>query len=302
MLTEDVLLSSVNNLAQRIQVFEKRDDDAFLNCLYEVAIVARTDYAHRGAQLPFSIERILEVGKQLLVDMRKPTSRSCYYLMLLYTASKSAEVQAAQIVRTWEMHGKIESLEGTYIHQKVELFILIRWLDQWRQVSPRMCLSKNCRGRHLQHRSIPLRQSCNALHGRRKQSFGITLWLRCVCQRELCGESSKFTTFRAWLSTKPLWTPLRAEWSLYSEDLNVCGQVDSLWFDLESNGVVVMADWKRARALLIPMKQNLSGSRVGREVTLVVRTSTILLGAMTLRSRHYMCLCCVRNLVFRFSA
>ena len=90
-----------------------------LNCLYEVAIVAQTDYAHRGAQLPFSIERILEVGKQLLVDMRKPTSRSCYYLMLLYTASKSAEVQAAQIVRTWEMHGKIESLKGTYLHKKI---------------------------------------------------------------------------------------------------------------------------------------------------------------------------------------
>ena len=123
LVTEDVLLSSVYNLAQHIQVFEKRDDDAFLNCLYEVAIVAQTDYAHRGAQLPFSIERILEVGKQLLVDMRKPTSRSCYYLMLLYTASKSAEVQAAQIVRTWEMHGKIESLKGTYLHKKIELFI-----------------------------------------------------------------------------------------------------------------------------------------------------------------------------------
>ena len=88
-----------------------------------MAIVAQTDYAHRGVQLPFSIERILEVGKQLLVDMRKPTSRSCYYLMLLYTASKSAEVQAAQIVRKFEMHGQFESLTGTYLHKKNELFI-----------------------------------------------------------------------------------------------------------------------------------------------------------------------------------
>ena len=78
-----------------------------------MAIAAHTEYAHRGVQLPFSIERILEVGKQLLLDMRKPTRRSWYYLMLLYTASNSAEVQAAQIVRTWEMHGKIESLECT---------------------------------------------------------------------------------------------------------------------------------------------------------------------------------------------
>ena len=40
------------------------------------------------------------------------------------------------------------------------------------------------------------------------------------------------------------------EWSLYNEDLKVCGQVDSLWLDLERNCAVVMADWKRARALL----------------------------------------------------
>ena len=37
--------------------------------------------------------------------------------------ANSAEVQAAQIVRTWEMHGKIESLKGTYLHKKIELFI-----------------------------------------------------------------------------------------------------------------------------------------------------------------------------------
>ena len=76
--TQDVLLSSVYNLAQHIQVFEKRVDHACLNCLYEVAIVAQTDYDHWGVHLPFSIERSLEVGKQLLLDMRKPTSRSCY--------------------------------------------------------------------------------------------------------------------------------------------------------------------------------------------------------------------------------
>ena len=141
----------------------------------------------------------------------------------------------------------------------------MRWLDQWRQVSHRMCLSKNCCGRHLQHRSIPLRPSCNALHGRRKQSFGITPWLRAFFfQRELCGESLDFTKFRAWLSTKPLWTPLRVEWSLYNEDLKVCGQVDSLWFDLESNGVVVMADWKRARALLTSDEAELERQSFGK--------------------------------------
>ena len=83
-------------------------------------------------------------------------------------------------------------------------------------------------------------------------------------QRELCGESLEFITFRAWLSTKPLWTPLRVEWSLYNEDLKVCGQVDSLWFDVESNGVVVMADWKRARALLTSDEAELERQSFGK--------------------------------------
>ena len=86
---------------------------------------------------------------------------------------------------------------------------------------------------------------------------------RCF-QRELCGESLEFTKFRAWLSTKPLWTPLRVEWSLYNEDLKVCGQVDSLWFDLESNGAVVMADWKRARALLTSDEAELERQSFGK--------------------------------------
>ena len=38
-------------------------------------------------------------------------------------------------------------------------------------------------------------------------------------QQEMCGESEEFLKFRAWLSTKPRWTPLRLEWSIYNEDL-----------------------------------------------------------------------------------
>ena len=83
-------------------------------------------------------------------------------------------------------------------------------------------------------------------------------------QRELRGESLEFTKFRAWLSTKPRWTPLRVEWSLYNEDLKVCGQVDSLWFDLESNGAAAMADWKRARALLTSDEAELERQSFGK--------------------------------------
>ena len=75
----------------------------------------------------------------------------------------------------------------------------------------------------------------------------------------------EFTKFRAWLSTRPLWTPLRVEWSLYNEDLKVCGQVDSLWSDLESSGAVLMADWKRARKLLTSDEAELERQSLGKK-------------------------------------
>ena len=261
--TEDVLLSSVYNFAQHIRVFEKRDDNAFLNCLYKVATVARTDYAHRGVQLPFSIEHILEVGKELLVDMRKPTSGSCYYLMLLYIASCGAESQAAQMARTWKVHGNIESLKGTFLHKKIELFINAMARPMMTSGSSHVPVTELLRETPSEHeysaatvmQHIAWAQEAELWNHPLAQSF---------FQRELWGESLEFVKFRAWLSTKPLWTPLRVEWSLYNEEFKVCGQVDSLWFDLESNCSVVMADWKRARALLTSDEAELERQSFGK--------------------------------------
>ena len=261
--TEGILLSSVYNLAQHIRVFEKRDDTAFLNCLHKVATVAQADYAHRGAQLPFSVEHILEVGQQLLADMRKPASRSCYYLMLLHTTSCGAEAQAAQMARTWEVHGNLESLKGTYLHKKVELFINAMARPMETSGSSHVPVGE------LLRETIPAHEYCAATvmqHIAWAQEA--ELWdhplAQSFLQRELWGESLEFAKFRSWLSTKPLWTPLRVEWSLYNEDLKVCGQVDSLWFDLESNGAVVMADWKRARALLTSDEEELMRQSFGK--------------------------------------
>ena len=69
-------------------------------------------------------------------------------------------------------------------------------------------------------------------------------------QAELIAESEEFCKFRSWLSTKLRWSPFRVEWSLFNEDLKVAGQLDSLWLDLDGDGRLVMADWKRARLLL----------------------------------------------------
>ena len=121
--TESVLVSSVYNFAQHIRVLERRGDNDFLDALRSVAIVAEDDYARRQCRCPCSTERIVEFGRKFLMWPRKPEGPSCYYLMLLYTADCGPEKQALHMTRTWEIHGKLESLKGTYMHKKIELFI-----------------------------------------------------------------------------------------------------------------------------------------------------------------------------------
>ena len=63
-------------------------------------------------------------------------------------------------------------------------------------------------------------------------------------------DSPEFLRFEAWLRANPSLSPYRSEWSVYDDEVQVAGQVDSLWFDMDKGGAVVMADWKRSRHLL----------------------------------------------------
>ena len=54
--------------------------------------------------------------------------------------------------------------------------------------------------------------------------------------------------FHSWLLEVALprgWRPYRTEWSIYSTEYMVAGQIDSLWID--DNGSFHMVDWKRVR-------------------------------------------------------
>ena len=120
---ESILASSIYNFAQHIRVFQRHGDNDFLDALRAVTLAAKDDYACRCACFPFSVERVIELGRHFLMDPQKPQGPSCYYLMLLYTASCDPEAQATQIARTWDLHGRMESLKGRYLHKKIELFI-----------------------------------------------------------------------------------------------------------------------------------------------------------------------------------
>jgi hypothetical protein len=265
--SESVLTSSIYNFAQHIRIFEARGDDDFLSALRLVALSAKDDYARRGASCLFSVERLIELGQQFLNDPRKPGGPSCYYLMLLHTASLGPEVQARQISRTWETHGGLESLKGTFMHKKIELFINAMARPMERDGTSHVAVEDLLREEPPAHE-----YAAEAVMQHIAWAQDPDLWNHPLAQRfcasEARSESSEFRKFRAWLSTKPRWTPLRLEWSIYNEDLKVAGQVDSVWSDLDSGGELVIADWKRAREFLTNDMDQLERQSFGKKGTL----------------------------------
>lgn len=248
-ISQSVLASSVYNFAQHVRIFERRSDEEFLDQLRAVAGVAKHDYEGRCGRAPFAVETIVDLGRHFLLDPQKAGGPSCYYLMFLYTASCTPEGQAAQIAQTWELHGSLESLKGTFMHKKIELFINAMARPMERDGTLHVAVEDLLREQPPAHE-----YAAEAVMKYIAWAQDPQIWDHPVAQRffqsEVRGESLEFRKFRAWLSTKSRWTPFRLEWSLYNEDLKVAGQIDSLWMDLDRGGTLVMADWKRARELL----------------------------------------------------
>jgi len=247
-ISESNLASSVYNLALCVLALERRGDEEFLDELRAVAIAAKGDYARCCGRVPFSVEGIVSFGQRFLMDLHKPHGPSCYYLVLLYTASYGPEAQAAQIAQTWHLHGRLESLKGTYLHKKIELFINAMARSMESNGSSYVAVE------NLLREELPAHEyAAEAVMAQIAWAQDPQVWNHPIMQRffdsEVRGESLEFRKFRAWLSTKRRWTPLRLEWSVYNEDLKVAGQIDSLWKDLDS-GTLVMVDWKRASKLL----------------------------------------------------
>ena len=247
--TEDIVRSSVYNFAQHIRVLEGRGDKDFLHALRSVAAEAMQDYGRRHNSCPCTIQLIMEQGRQYLRSPQKPPGTSCYYLMLLATKGCDPEMQASHISRTWQIHGGLEALKGTYMHKKIELFINAMAAPMERDGSFEIAVEDLLREQLPAHEYAAV-----AVLRQIAWSQDPELWNHPLAQRffesELQGESIEFQKFRSWLSTKRRWSPYRVEWSIYNEDLKVAGQIDSLWMDLDAEKALVMVDWKRARELL----------------------------------------------------
>lgn len=63
-------------------------------------------------------------------------------------------------------------------------------------------------------------------------------------------DSEEYTQFMFWVTIiKPkTWEPYRTEWSVFCDDCRVAGQIDSLWYDVETKEYI-MVDWKCVESL-----------------------------------------------------
>jgi hypothetical protein len=260
---DGILAVSVYNFAQRIRIFERRSHEEYLEALRSVAIDAVADYVSRGVCCPFSAERIVEQGRLCLTDSQKPDGPSCYYLVLRYTAALGPVGQAADIVRTWDLNGKLQSLKGTYLHKKIELFINAMVLPMERDGTLHVPVEVL-----LQEQVPAYEYSAKAVLRHIAWAQDAELWdhplAQCFFESEMEGESLEFCKFRSWLSTKSRWSPYRVEMSIYNEDHKVAGQIDSLWTNLD-NGILVMVDWKRSRELLTHDENELRRQSFGKK-------------------------------------
>jgi len=260
---KNVLASSVFNLAQRCMVLLRLSSYDFMSALKAVASCASEDYKKRRVACPFSTEEIIEAGRQVAANMRKPDGPSCYYLVLLHTSNATQDSKAADIRETWEISGRLEALKGTYLHKKIELFInalsecMMHSTNKWLSVKELLASSYS-----------PEEYSPDVVMRHIAGAIDCELWNHPLAlaffEEERRFESIEFKLFRKWLETKPDWSPYRLEWSIFNEGLKVAGQLDSLWYDL-TNERFVLVDWKRCRNLLTDDKYVLASQSYGRK-------------------------------------
>ena len=123
MVPEAILKSSLYNLKQHICLLEEQSSEFFLHALRKTLNTAATEYRSRSGLIPFNVEQVLALGVELAKNNQKPVGQSCYYLVTVYNGKKPYEEQLSNLLQTWEIAGKIESLKGSFLHKKIELFI-----------------------------------------------------------------------------------------------------------------------------------------------------------------------------------
>ena len=178
------------------------------------------------------------------LSVTKPNGASCYYLMV------HAGAGAQEIQDTWSCNGRVEAFKGTFLHKQIELVLQklgeLQWLSGRRRAPVSSFLGESEVLAALKDAAAPWKVMSSLV-----RQIELDLWDHPTVQSFLhstdCGTNG-FNKFWSWLQAHGSWSPYRAEYSIYDENEQIAGTVDSLWFD--ESGRIVMVDWKRCRQML----------------------------------------------------
>lgn len=201
--------------------------------------------------MPFCLDTALSIVSELIENSRKPSEKSCYYLV--FTRMHQLGIQgadmAAVLTGVWDKSGKIEALKGTYLHKRIELYInaLVKPIMEGnaQQLTPSVQLLQ---WDVSEEEFSPLETMRHIAWTTNSE-----LWEHPCAQEffiaELESPGPEFGKFLSWLHARPTLSPFRTEWSIFHEVEQIAGQIDSVWKD-GNTGKVVIADWKRSKKYL----------------------------------------------------
>ena len=242
--------TAVYNLMQHLLYVEKLDPSS-------PAGVERVARAVEGAQewydsngvgpVPFTAEDIQAamVALSARQSITKPSGPSCYFF------SYCLGVTEAHVRQQWKTNGGLESFKGTFLHKQAELYMQSlaksQLLSGRSHVPLRVLLAEQGTAQEAWDAAAPVRV-VRLLAPR----CSVEVWDHPSTQAFLAAQlrserSIEFQKFEAWLRSRLELTPFRSEWSIYDEEEQLAGQIDSLWLDTENSNAIVMADWKRAK-------------------------------------------------------
>uniref|UniRef100_A0A6C0C2A2 Uncharacterized protein n=1 Tax=viral metagenome TaxID=1070528 RepID=A0A6C0C2A2_9ZZZZ len=190
-----------------------------------------------------SMEQLISHG-----CMKPEKCKSCYFFAMLAGCSSS------DLCLAWNTNGALESFKGTLLHKRAELYM--QQLGAWQLEQGRSHVTI---GEMLSIPTVLTRtrsaSSMDAAMCSVAKHTSADFWNHPATQAYLlsattCQQSPEFMQLERWMALNPNLSPFRSEWSIFDENAQVAGQVDSLWFDEEAEQGIVMADWKRARELL----------------------------------------------------
>ena len=180
---------------------------------------------------------------------------------LVIVVALCAGCSEERLMRVWQWNGKFEPLKGIIFHKRVELYL--QEIGAWQVDEKRkyVQLREIFLMPHVLERVRSAASVATAVHSV-AANIHPSLWNHKVTQ--MCfitlltarWDVPEFVQFEDWLRANSSLSPFRTEWSIYSEDADVAGQIVSLWFDVDKSGAVVMVDWKRVRGLLTSCLEN----------------------------------------------